>query len=63
MPVKKVNFRKNSSGKYLGAKRKAKESCLSGQISSREKIFADVRWRDDQKCEVLEIAQRIVKLI
>ena len=32
VPVKNVNFRKNSSGKYLGAKRKAKESSLSGQI-------------------------------
>ena len=63
VPVKSVNFRKKSSGKYLGANRKAKENCLSGQIWSSEKIFTAVSWRDDQKCQVLEIAKRIVKLI
>ena len=50
-----------SKEKYLEAKEKARRAFYQAKCKSERKRFGNVMRRDNQKCDVLKIAKKIVK--
>ena len=53
--------RNTSKERYLEVKKEAKRAVYQAKCKAERKRFGNVVWRDDQKCDVIKIAKRMVK--